>query len=520
MGSRPFAVPSLQGSHQPLTQDDPDNEAFNQHKFEAFGLQLKQRSGTITPLEHERLGALQAKMDDFWAQKVQRATQPNSLLARMSIFAPRVSTQEPAIAPVSPTPDLVIQRTLWQADEELQWVALDETDTATPPIHEPQAVGELFDDESNQTYASQEEYERLALSSTVMSTTDLPDEEDDSEYLEEEGEETSDESDDDVDMDEDKTSSTATDEELTLDTRKEEDQKALKRPRETSTMTPSQANYARKTITTNVKLKRKGTNTIEQRSSDSGPVTITLETVELWVNDKKAEYVRPVEIVGLVEPTVTTGRGGAPDPLSGTQIYMGNQGQLKGSIPSERNMGMPDAERGHIMALELGGPDIPENIVPQWAKFQGSGEWRQMEVSVLKRAQQLPKTEKLKYHVIVFYKETGEITPTIRSFGVPSGFRAAVQVCDSQGKPFKPEEIVFDQAQAQDITDTMLAEREMFKLDSSDWDKSLDTGKAKKTAGSRLNKRQKTTAKTPKGGVTKPRRNQSKSQKKSSRKKK
>jgi hypothetical protein len=31
------------------------------------------------------------------------------------------------------------------------------------------------------------------------------------------------------------------------------------------------------------------------------------------------------------------------------------------------------------MALELGGPDIPANIVPQYGQWQGGGEWRQIE---------------------------------------------------------------------------------------------------------------------------------------------
>lgn len=36
--------------------------------------------------------------------------------------------------------------------------------------------------------------------------------------------------------------------------------------------------------------------------------------------------------------------------------------------------------KGHIMALELSGPDIPENIVPQFGQWQGVGDWRKMEV--------------------------------------------------------------------------------------------------------------------------------------------
>ena len=39
---------------------------------------------------------------------------------------------------------------------------------------------------------------------------------------------------------------------------------------------------------------------------------------------------------------------------------------------------------GHVMALELGGPDIPANIVPQYGQWQGNvlGAWRAMETRV------------------------------------------------------------------------------------------------------------------------------------------
>jgi len=74
---RPFPV---QGPKRPPTQEDLEEEAFDQNKFEAFGLQLKEKSGTITSVEQERLGVLQAKMNSFWAQRRERAkAQPNLL---------------------------------------------------------------------------------------------------------------------------------------------------------------------------------------------------------------------------------------------------------------------------------------------------------------------------------------------------------------------------------------------------------------------------------------------------------
>lgn len=72
--TRPFAAPVQMKPKEQQTPEELENEAFNQNKFEAFGLQLKEKSGTITPVEQERLVVLQAKMDDFWAQRQQRAS--------------------------------------------------------------------------------------------------------------------------------------------------------------------------------------------------------------------------------------------------------------------------------------------------------------------------------------------------------------------------------------------------------------------------------------------------------------
>jgi hypothetical protein len=71
---------------------------------------------------------------------------------------------------------------------------------------------------------------------------------------------------------------------------------------------------------------------------------------------------RPVVLAGGVTRTATGGRPGAPVPICGLDIDNTSLG------------------RGHIMALELGGPDVSENIVPQYQQWQQTGAWRQMEV--------------------------------------------------------------------------------------------------------------------------------------------
>ena len=95
---RPFAVQAQQDSRRTPTQEEIENKAFNQTKFEALGLQLKDQHGTITPVEREKLGELQAKMDDFWVQrKVRTKAQPNLLeiLIRNSEATQTTESQAP-----------------------------------------------------------------------------------------------------------------------------------------------------------------------------------------------------------------------------------------------------------------------------------------------------------------------------------------------------------------------------------------------------------------------------------------
>jgi hypothetical protein len=81
------------------TPEDLKNEAFKQNKLEAFGLQLKEESGTITPVEQERLGLLQAKMNDFWAQRQERASRSGFDISKVS-FTPRERQATPHLQPM------------------------------------------------------------------------------------------------------------------------------------------------------------------------------------------------------------------------------------------------------------------------------------------------------------------------------------------------------------------------------------------------------------------------------------
>lgn len=101
---RPLAVQAQQDSHRPPTQEEIENEASNQNKFEAFGLELKEKSGTITTVEQERLGVLQATLDDFWAQRLERASRFGHSFANIPVHSP----DQQVSAPVQPK--LAIQR--------------------------------------------------------------------------------------------------------------------------------------------------------------------------------------------------------------------------------------------------------------------------------------------------------------------------------------------------------------------------------------------------------------------------
>jgi hypothetical protein len=73
---------------------------------------------------------------------------------------------------------------------------------------------------------------------------------------------------------------------------------------------------------------------------------------------------RPVSLVGKITVQATTDRPSPPASISGF------------------NTDNTPFAKGHIMALELGGPDVSENIVPQYERWQGGHDWRNMETRV------------------------------------------------------------------------------------------------------------------------------------------
>ena len=95
-----------------------------------------------------------------------------------------------------------------------------------------------------------------------------------------------------------------------------------------------------------------------------GPVVISID------EDPRGRNRRPIAAWGIViSGHKVRGRKDPPLPMTGSETGV-----------------LAQADKGHIFALELGGPNVTENIVPQWAFFQEHGTWRQMETAVAKAA--------------------------------------------------------------------------------------------------------------------------------------
>ncbi|WP_244204618.1 DUF4157 domain-containing protein [Streptomyces africanus] len=99
---------------------------------------------------------------------------------------------------------------------------------------------------------------------------------------------------------------------------------------------------------------------------------------------------RPKEVTGPIVPTVTKGRGQAPNPIAVKSLHAAYKAQKrKGTAaPTEPQVwkdlfGGAGYDRGHVMGLEVGGSDVSQNIVPQWSLNQGTGMWRKIEQALV-----------------------------------------------------------------------------------------------------------------------------------------
>jgi len=125
---------------------------------------------------------------------------------------------------------------------------------------------------------------------------------------------------------------------------------------------------------------------------------------------------RPIKVKGLIIPGITVGhRERTPSPWAGFHT-----GDLK------------DVDSGHVFALQLGGPDVSANIVPQWAHWQRHDAWRAMERELDRQAKRLsdqsrpagggPPTRSILMWVDIVYKDTGNMTGSLTSWAFPKEF--------------------------------------------------------------------------------------------------
>jgi hypothetical protein len=223
------------------------------------------------------------------------------------------------------------------------------------------------------------------------------------------------------------------------------------------------------------------------RPKEFGKVTITFEEIP---RSRGARIVRPICVSGIVAVGATTGRPSAPEPIAGLRVSEAKNVPVKyryNTTTGENayNSGIPDAEKGHIMALELGGPDIAQNIVPQWAKWQGSGVWRRMEVAIKEVADYgLDSKNKspyyLQFHGIIGY--TPFLVPSQaghKRLAFPSHFKVFTTKLDIKTKvPLGNATCVFDGSPSRNETDDMIAMRAFMLAEknsgSKDWDPGYD----------------------------------------------
>ncbi|MGV0104050.1 hypothetical protein NSTCB13_02701 [Nostoc sp. DSM 114160] len=124
-----FRIQSKETSKKPLTQEQIDNQAFQIQKMEATKLEIQAKHGTITPERQERLGVLQAKMNDFWVQRKESSKGLPNLLDIPDLFTRRETRLAQQIQP-----QLTIGQPGDKYEQEANRVATD----VVSQMHQPQ----------------------------------------------------------------------------------------------------------------------------------------------------------------------------------------------------------------------------------------------------------------------------------------------------------------------------------------------------------------------------------------------
>src|SRR5919202_3165329 len=93
--SRPCANEAQLNSGLPRTQQDVENKAFQEDKYEATGLEIQAKDGTISSEGQERLTVLQAKMSNSLQARVEQASRFGHNFANVSVTSDQGFTPHP-----------------------------------------------------------------------------------------------------------------------------------------------------------------------------------------------------------------------------------------------------------------------------------------------------------------------------------------------------------------------------------------------------------------------------------------
>jgi len=109
------------------------------------------------------------------------------------------------------------------------------------------------------------------------------------------------------------------------------------------------------------------------------PVEIIIETMG-WFYARIPVFERPIYVEGVIEVTEVNMHPDTADPISQFSVSASVKSRnfMKGNV---RNSGRPDIHKDYIMALGLGGPDVPFNIIPLWANLQNNIQWKNFEAN-------------------------------------------------------------------------------------------------------------------------------------------
>ena len=207
----------------------------------------------------------------------------------------------------------------------------------------------------------------------------------------------------------------------------------------------------------------------EDRPKGTGVVIVKKERFYNARFEKTDKHYRHLSTEGIVVPMETASRSAAPEPESTFRVSQANRRDNNRSAPDlARNNGRPDMHKGHTMALELGGPDDAQAIVPQWAQWQANGAWRAMELEVVSKARDLPDGHRLLYKATSEYEQDALHEGSFDRQTVPARMHVDVIEVDGQGDEVKGGWRLHQIIEAQqDATDARMMNRADDDIDST-----------------------------------------------------